>query len=83
MVDYFILLVPVLVNIAFVTLLERKILGYSQTRLGPNKVSWVGVTQPFADAIKLFGKTLILGRAGNLKLFIFSPFLMLFLTLVV
>lgn len=82
-IDYLLLVVPVLVNIAFVTLLERKILGYSQLRLGPNKVSWLGVTQPFADAIKLFGKTLTLGSANNFKFFLFSPLLMLFLTLVV
>jgi NADH:ubiquinone oxidoreductase subunit H len=47
---------PVLINVAFVTLLERKILGYSQLRLGPNKISFMGVLQPFRDAIKLFAK---------------------------
>lgn len=51
-----ILVLPVLVNVAFVTLLERKILGFSQLRLGPNKVSFSGLLQPFRDAIKLFTK---------------------------
>jgi len=51
-------ILPVLVNVAFVTLLERKLLGFSQLRLGPNKISLVGVLQPFRDAIKLFVKQL-------------------------
>lgn len=55
-VKFLVTVVPVLVNVAFVTLLERKILGYSQLRLGPNKISFVGVFQPFRDAIKLFVK---------------------------
>lgn len=50
------LLVPVLVNVAFFTLLERKILGFAQARKGPNKVSGIGVLQPMADAVKLFLK---------------------------
>jgi NADH-ubiquinone oxidoreductase chain 1 len=49
-------LIPVLVNVAFLTLLERKILGLRQSRKGPNKVAWGGILQPFADAIKLFTK---------------------------
>ena len=50
------LIMPVLVNVAFVTLMERKILGLSQNRLGPNKVAFNGLIQPFRDAIKLFIK---------------------------
>ena len=50
------LVIIVLVNVAFFTLLERKILGLSQSRKGPNKVSLAGLAQPFSDAIKLFLK---------------------------
>lgn len=55
-VSYLMIIVPALVNVAFLTLLERKILGYAQERKGPNKVSIAGLLQPFADAVKLFLK---------------------------
>jgi NADH:ubiquinone oxidoreductase subunit H len=55
-VYYLILFICVLINVAFLTLLERKILGLSQNRLGPNKVGFMGLLQPFSDGIKLFSK---------------------------
>jgi len=55
-IKFLVTILPILVNVAFVTLLERKILGYSQLRLGPNKISFAGVFQPFRDAVKLFVK---------------------------
>ena len=77
------LIIPVLVNVAFITLLERKILGYSQLRKGPNKVGWVGVPQPFNDAIKLFSKEVVTPRKGNLNMFLLGPCLAISLSLLV
>lgn len=71
-VDLTLLILPVLVNVAFVTLLERKVLGYRQLRLGPNKVMG-GFFQPFADAVKLFSKGFKVARARNKVLFYLSP----------
>lgn len=72
----------VLVNVAFITLLERKILGYSQLRLGPNKPSLTGVLQPMADAVKLFTNSFI---NPYLQSFIFPyiPLLSLWLVLII
>lgn len=61
--------VPVLVRVAFFTLLERKILGLGQTRKGPNKVSIGGLLQPFADAVKLFRKEILGPTSANPLLF--------------
>lgn len=67
---------------AFVTLLERKILGYSQLRLGPNKISFGGVFQPFRDAIKLFVKQFEFNSNVNWKLFSLSPVFILIISLI-
>lgn len=69
-------------NVAFVTLLERKILGYSQLRLGPNKISFVGIIQPFSDAIKLFVKQFEFNSNVNWKVFSFAPVLILCTSLI-
>ncbi len=73
LINLLILIVPVLINVAFVTLLERKILGLRQLRLGPNKNRFVGVLQPFSDAIKLFIKQIEKIIRGNSNLYILSP----------
>lgn len=78
-----VVLIPVLVNIAFITLLERKVLGYRQRRLGPNKVGVGGFIQPFADAVKLFLKRWGVPQSRNLPLYMGAPAGALFLVLLV
>ena len=69
----------VLVNVAFITLIERKALSISQTRVGPNKVGVWGLLQPVADAIKLFrNRITVLGPINKLVYFM-RPMLALFL----
>ena len=83
LLNLLLLLIPVLVNVAFITLLERKILGYSQLRKGPNKIGLVGIPQPFNDAIKLFTKENITPIRGNKIIFLAGPAIAIFLSLVV
>jgi len=69
----------VLVGVAILTLLERKILGYVQLRKGPKKVEFLGIIQPFREAIKLFNKELFIIIYINYYIFYICPIVLLFI----
>lgn len=75
------IVVPVLISVAYLTLAERKILGYTQSRKGPNVVGIYGLLQPLADGVKLFCKEIVIPNHVNVFLYLWAPILALTLAL--
>nr|QOL00789.1 NADH dehydrogenase subunit 1 [Trilophidia annulata] len=81
--NFLILVICVLISVAFLTLLERKFFGYIQIRKGPNKVGFLGIPQPFSDAIKLICKEQPIPFMSNYFLYYFSPVFNLMISLLI
>src|ERR1700712_969023 len=73
LIDVLVVLLPVLLSVAFMTIIERKQLAAHQRRVGPNYVGYFGVLQPFSDALKLILKETIVPSQSNKALFYLSP----------
>ena len=65
--------VPLLLSVAYLTLWERKLIGWMQVRIGPNRVGPMGLLQPIADGLKLLVKEIIVPTGANKILFILAP----------
>ncbi len=71
------IVVPIMLSVAYLTLAERKVIGYIQVRIGPNRVGPRGLLQPIADGLKLALKEIIIPARSNRFLFLFAPVLAL------
>jgi NADH-quinone oxidoreductase subunit H len=69
------IVVTLLLSVAYLTLAERKVIGYMQVRIGPNRVGFRGLLQPIADVVKLLMKEIIVPNGANRFLFVLAPLL--------
>jgi len=75
LIKIFAIVGPLMIAVAYLTYAERKVIGYMQVRIGPNRVGFFGLLQPMADGIKLLFKEIILPTASNKGLFLLGPVL--------
>jgi NADH-quinone oxidoreductase subunit H len=70
-----VIVVPLILTVAYLTYAERKVIGFMQNRVGPHRVGYKGLLQPFADMIKLMVKEIIIPAGANKFLFVIAPLL--------
>src|SRR6266571_3478464 len=80
-IEVLLLIIPVLMTVAFITIAERKTMASMQRRLGPNIVGYYGLLQAFADALKLLLKEYVSPTQANLILFFLGPIITLIFSL--
>ncbi|MCE1171407.1 MAG: NADH-quinone oxidoreductase subunit NuoH [Azovibrio sp.] len=68
---------PLMLGVAYLTYAERKVIGYMQVRIGPNRVGPLGLLQPIADGVKLLLKEIVVPSGANRFLFVIAPMLSL------
>nr|YP_003856694.1 NADH dehydrogenase subunit 1 [Mekongiana xiangchengensis]ADK77635.1 NADH dehydrogenase subunit 1 [Mekongiana xiangchengensis] len=81
--NFFLLIIFILISVAFLTLFERSLLGYIHIRKGPNKVGYFGVSQPFSDALKLISKEQTYPILSNYFIYYFSPIFSFMISLII
>jgi len=69
------IVIPLMLTVAYLTYAERKVIGWMQVRIGPNRVGYYGLLQPIADAVKLLMKEIIIPSGANRGLFVLGPIL--------
>lgn len=75
LIKIIVIIVPLMLGVAYLTFIERKVIAYMHDRIGPNRVGPYGLLQPIADAIKLLLKELIIPTKSNKYLYIMAPIL--------
>lgn len=77
LVKIIVIVAPIMLCVAYLTYAERKVIGYMQVRIGPNRVGPLGLLQPISDAMKLLFKEVMIPSGANKKLYIIAPMLSL------
>jgi NADH-quinone oxidoreductase subunit H len=75
LVKIVLIVAPLMIGVAYLTYAERKVIGYMQVRIGPNRVGWFGLLQPVADGLKLLMKEIVIPSGANKGLFLLGPVL--------
>lgn len=73
LIKIIVVVIPLMLAVAYLTLWERKAIGFTQIRVGPNRIGPLGLLQPIADALKLMTKEIILPTVANKGLFLLGP----------